>query len=121
LGDPNRAYKILSDSQMEALLKSLHGAEYEQNASEFVQGDEQYLTAAAADLPRYQGLISIERGEEKTKVLGFRKSSEGDALGARRYQSYARLKTLVQKWFGDSSRSEYPVGGVSIPPTRGPR
>jgi hypothetical protein len=119
LGDPNRAYKILSDSQMEALLKSLAGAGYDANSAEFVPDDAQYMTASSADLPRYQGLISVERGGVKTKVLGFRKSSEGDAMGARRYQTYAMLKGLVQKWFGDSSRSEFPVGGVSLPPSKG--
>jgi hypothetical protein len=115
LGDPNRAYKILSDSQMEALIKSLAAQGYDQNAAEFVPEDAQYLTASSTELPRYQGLISVERGPMKTKVLGFRKSSEGDALGARRYQTYALLKGLVQKWFSDSSRSEFPVGGVSLP------
>ena len=116
LGDPNRAYKILTDAQMEALLETMVAQGYDQNASDFVPDDAQYLNASSADLPRYQGMISVERGGRKTKVLGFRKSSEGDAIGARRYQSYAKLKAVVQKWFGDSSRSEYPVGGVSLPP-----
>jgi hypothetical protein len=115
LNDANRAYKILTDAQMEALLQSLVAQGYDQNATDFVPDDAQYLTAASADLPRYQGLISVERGGSKTKVLGYRRSSEGDAIGLRRYQSYTQLKALVQKWFGDSSRSEYPVGGVSLP------
>jgi hypothetical protein len=120
LGDPVRAYKILSDSQMAAMVESLRAAGYEQSASEFLPEDAQYLTAASGDIPRYQGLISVESGPVKTRVLGFRKSSEGDALGLRRYQTYTRLKALVQKWFGDSSRSEFPVGGVTIPPVKGP-
>jgi hypothetical protein len=120
LGEPTRAYKILSDSQMSALLRSLSAGGYDANAAEFLPEDAQYLTTASADIPRYQGLISVESGSAKTKVLGFRKSSEGDALGLRRYQTYTRLKALVQKWFGDSSRSEFPVGGVTIPPTKGP-
>jgi hypothetical protein len=119
LGESNRAYKVLSDSQMTALLQSLGAGGYDMNAEEFVKGDEQYLGKAAGDLPRYQGIISVERGEAKTKVLGFRKSSESDALGAKRYQSYVSLKALVQKWFGDTSRSEYPIGGVVVPAPKG--
>jgi hypothetical protein len=115
LGELNRAYKVLTDTQMTALLKSLAAAGYDAGAEEFVKGDEQYLGKAAGDLPRYQGIISIERGPGKTKVLGFRKSSESDALGLRRYETYVRLKTLVQKWFADTSRDEYPVGGVTVP------
>jgi hypothetical protein len=119
LGEPNRAYKVLSDVQMTALLKSLAAAQYDATADEFVKGDEQYLAKASGDLPRYQGIISVERGAGKSKVLGFRKSSESDALGAKRYTSYVQLKTLVQKWFADTSRDEYPVGGVSVPAPKG--
>jgi hypothetical protein len=116
LGESNRAYKILSDAQMDALLKSLANAGYDVNADEFVLGDEQYLAKTAGEIPRYQGIISVEQGPSKTKLLGFRRASEGDALGLKRYQAYTVLKSLVQKWFGDSSQSEFPVGGVSIGP-----
>jgi hypothetical protein len=119
LGEANRAYKVLSDSGMTALLQSLAAAGYDANADEFVKGDEQYLGKASGDLPRYQGIISVERGAGKSKVLGFRKSSESDALGAKRYGSYVQLKTLVQKWFSETSRDEYPVGGVSVPAPKG--
>jgi hypothetical protein len=101
---------------MDALVKSLGAAGYEVNSSEFVQGDEQYLAKTAGDIPRYQGIVSIEQGPSKTKVLGFRRASEGDALGLKRYQAYTVMKGLVQKWFGDSSMSEFPVGGVTIGP-----
>jgi hypothetical protein len=121
LGDQNRAYKVLTDAAMAALIQSLVAAGYDSNAEEFVKGDEQYLAASSGDLPRYQGIISVERGGAKTKVLGYRKSSESDALGARRYADYVKLKALVQKWFADSSRSEYPVGGVVIPGGKKPR
>lgn len=121
LGDQNRAYKVLSDAAMGALIQSLVAAGYESNAEQFVKGDEQYLAASSGDLPRYQGIISVEHGGVKTKVLGYRKSSESDALGARRYQDYVKLKALVQKWFADSPRSEFPVGGVAIPGGKKPR
>lgn len=114
LGESNRAYKILSDAQMDALLASLSAAGYDVNSSDFVQGDEQYLAKSAADIPRYQGIVSVEQGSSKTKLLGFRRASEGDALGLKRYEAYTKLKGLVQNWFGDSSMSEFPVGGVSI-------
>jgi pyruvate/2-oxoglutarate dehydrogenase complex dihydrolipoamide acyltransferase (E2) component len=115
LGDQNRAYKVLTDAAMGALIQSLVAAGYESNAAEFVKGDEQYLAASSGDLPRYQGIISVEHGGVKTKVLGYRKSSESDALGGRRYADYVKLKALVQKWFADSPRSEFPIGGVAIP------
>lgn len=119
LGEANRVYKVLSDGQMTALLQSLAAAQYDATADEFVKGDEQYLSKSSGDLPRYQGIISVERGAGKSKVLGFRKSSESDALGAKRYESYVQLKRLVQKWFADTSRDEYPVGGVSVPAPKG--
>ena len=116
LQDPNRGYKVMTEDQTESLLKSLDNLGFNEAATPFVQGDEGYLTPAAAS-DRFRGVIYVETAKGRVKLLGQRPAGNTDVAGQRRYEQYVNYKTVVTTWF-QSTVGELPVGGASPKPIR---
>ncbi len=119
LGDDSRAYVVLPDAEMGALLESLDSRGYSAIATPFAAGDEQFISTSARDIPRFQGIVFIERGSTKTKVLGYRPSGPTDANGQKSLQQYTDLKAVAQIFAMRNQRSEYPSGGIVFPEKTG--
>ena len=115
LGDRSRAYKILTDVQMGALLESLENNGFRSAESRFEPGDEQYLTTASRDLPNYKGIVFVERGGARSKALGFRPASRNDPAAVGRLKTFTDMKPIIMHWFGGTSMSELPTSSVAMP------
>ena len=119
LQDPNRAYKVMTEEQTDALLKSLDNYGFARQATPFEPGDEQYLAGSSADIPRYRGVLFVESARGKFKVVGTQPGGSSDAMGAQRFKEFTEMKGVVAHWFRlDHVPSEMPVGGASPLPVQ---
>lgn len=115
LGDSDRAYKVLTDQQMSTLIASLENRGFSNVADAFLAEDSVYLTRASGDIPRFQGVVVVERDGIRRKVLGMRALNESDTGGHQRYKQFVDFKTLVTLKFQATSNAEAPIGGVIMP------
>ncbi len=115
LGDSDRAYKVLTDQQMTTLLASLENRGFSNVADALLDEDAVYLTRASGDIPRFQGVVVVERDGIRRKVLGMRALNESDIGGHQRYKQFVDFKTLVTLKFQATSNAEAPIGGVIMP------
>jgi hypothetical protein len=114
LQDPNRAYNVMTEEQATSLLASLENYGLSEAASPFVEGDEALLTPAAAN-DRYRGVIVVERGTKRLKVVGMRPAGQTDVAGQRRYKQFVDMKGAVAIW-ARATASELPIGGAANVP-----
>jgi hypothetical protein len=117
LDDPQRAYKVLSEEQADALLKSLAYKDWRTFAQPFRSGDEGYFSSGATTDERFKGVILIESSEGKFLIVGQRGAGQADAAGAQRYQQFVELKSRIIA-FTDGAATETPIGGGSAAPVR---
>ncbi len=115
LQDGSRSYFVISDDEMDALIQSIDARGYSTKATPFVQGDEQFISTRARDIPRYQGIVYVERGNSKTKMLGYRPNGQNDVAGQRDLMLFTEVKGVVQAIAMRNQRSEFPDGGVALP------
>ncbi len=119
LNDSDRVYKVLSDQQMAGLLTSLENYGFGTEADPFTDNDAVYLTRGSAEIPRFQGIVMVERDGIRRKFLGIRAGNSADAVSHARYKSYVDFKTLITLKFQATSNAEAPIGGVIMPADRG--
>lgn len=115
--DPQRAYKVLSEEQADALLKSLAYKDWRSAARPFQSGDEAYFSSTAATDDRFKGVILIESSEGRFLIVGQRGAGQADAAGAQRYAQFVELKSRIIA-FTDGAATETPIGGGSAAPVR---
>jgi hypothetical protein len=116
LQDPNRGYKVMTEQDTDALIKSFENLGWAEGATPFVPGDEQYLVSGA-NAANYRGIIFVETSAGKFKLLGTKPGGPNDVAGQERYKKFVGLKTAVAAWF-QASAGEMPVGDGTPLPTR---
>ena len=113
LGKPQQGYKVLTDRQMDALVESLKRRSLSRFATPFEKGDEDYFRRRPDDA-RYRGILYLEEGSRRLKVLSFRPYGPEDMNGQERLRAFIDFKALVYRWYNSRVETEVPMTGAVI-------
>ncbi|MEE9394491.1 MAG: hypothetical protein V3W41_18505 [Planctomycetota bacterium] len=106
LGIKGQGYKVLSDRQIDALLKSMASENAKVIRQPASREDFRYLRTGPGDIPDFKGIILVENNGSLIKYVGIRPNN--DPVKAKKLQIYVNLKTLVARWHQANSQVELP-------------
>lgn len=102
----SHGYKVLSERRMDELLAALEVKGFSRRAQPFVAGDERFFGQTNGD--RFRGIVFVEIGEQRSKVVGYRPMGGEDLVGRAAFDDFNEVKGTVLVFSRDQDWTEVP-------------